>query len=287
MRNFINNYHLLIATYLLFYLDDEIYYEDNEILYLPFLFYTFMLFMYNKMKYLYGVLRIAFYIGYFFIYMDISKHNNNIERYMKSYNKKAAENIKKYILKKFIDEVKNNNYKLYIKEYKFRPANVEVFFRKESIFVEVCGDVLKKLTKNEFTSILYHELKHVLIGTLKVRIIDLINFIFMLAAEYLIIYLSRKKINSKDSPKNCLKIYLFINVTLGVFFNYLRNYIIYLEEIECDRYSVLHHDKSYLISAYTKLYNLDNNFVKQSYLYNIMYQDHPSLDRRINYINSM
>ncbi|EQB60004.1 prenyl protease 1 [Vairimorpha apis BRL 01] len=246
-----------------------------------------MLFMYYKMKYLCGVLRIAFYIGYFFIYIDVFDYNNDIERYKKSYNIKAAKNIKKYILKKFIDEVKNNNYKLYIKEYKLRPANVEVFFRKESIFVEVCGDSLKKLTKNEFTSILYHEFKHVLIGTFKVRILDLMNFIFMVVAEYLIIYLTRKKINNKDSPKNCLKIYLFINVTLGVFFNFLRNYIICLEEIECDRYSLLHVDKSYLISALTTLNNLANNFVKHSYLYNIMYQDHPSLDRRINYINSM
>ena len=287
IKNFINNNNLLIATYVLFYLDDEIYYKANEILYLPFLFYILMLFMYNKMKYLCGVLRIAFYIGYFFIYIDVFDYNNDIERYKKSYNKKAAENIKKYILKKFIDEVENNNYKLYIKEYKLRPANVHVFSSKNAIYVDVCGEILKNLTKKEFTSLLYHEFKHVLIGTFKVKILDLMNFIFMVVAEYLIIYLTRKKINSKDSPKNCLKIYLFINVTLGVFFNFLRNYIICLEEIECDRYSVLHNDKSYLISALTTLHNLANAFVKHSYLYNIMYKNHPSLDRRINYINSM
>ena len=287
MKNFIKNNNLLLATYLLFYIDNIIYFKNNEILYLPFLFYILMLFMYNKKKYLCGALRIAFYIIYFFIYKDIFDNSNSIERYMESYDKDAAKNIKKYILKKFIDEIKKKNYKLYIKEYKLRPANVHVFSSKNAIYVDVCGEILKNLTKKEFTSLLYHEFKHVLIGTFKVKILDLMNFIFMVVAEYLIIYLTRKKINSKDSPKNCLKIYLFINVTLGVFLNFLRNYIIYLEEIECDSYSILHVDKSYLISALTTIDNLTNNFFKHSYLYNIMYLDHPSLDCRIYYINSM
>ncbi|EQB60544.1 hypothetical protein NAPIS_ORF01918, partial [Vairimorpha apis BRL 01] len=255
MKNLLNNNNLLIATYLLFYLNDTNYYKYNEILYLPFLFYIFMLFMYSKMKYLCGAFRIVFYIVYFFIYKDIFDNSNKIERYMKFYDKKVAKNIKKYILKKFIYEVRKKNYKL-------QPTNVLVSSNKNSIFVNVCGDILKNLTKKEFTSVLYDEFKHVLIGTFKVKIIELSNYIIIVAAEYLMIYLSRKKLKSKDFPKNCFKIYLLINVTLGVFLNFLKNYIIYLEEIECIKYNELNHDKSYLISTYKTFNNLANKFVK-------------------------
>ena len=286
MKNFINNNNLLIATYLLFYLDDTIYYKNNEILYLPFLFYIFMLFMYSKKKYLCGALRFAFDIVYFFIYINKLQTIDEHEMFIKSYNKKDGENIKK-ILQKFINKLDNNNYKLYLKQYKFSQTEIFVSFHKKTIFVGICGDILKHLTKNELTSALYHEFKHVLNGTLKRDILILSNYVFMFAAEHLMIYLSKKRINFTNSPKNCLRIYLFLNVTLDVIFKFIKNYFNCLDEYECDKYSALHHDKSYLISLLITISKLSDNFFKQSFLYNIMYINHPSLDRRINYINSV
>ncbi|EQB60252.1 m48 family protein [Vairimorpha apis BRL 01] len=244
----------------------------------PFLMYKVLDYFYIKFKY-YKIFIYAALVGIVKTIISLLLFNNV-----------KVKKLKKNVLpQEIIEYFKIRNYKLNVLHLDLPKLNVGVASIFDIVTIVIFGNTLEIMSTNELTSILYHEIGHIENKSILFRM--LVNksiSVILYIIEFMLIYYNRKLISPVEKQShNYIKMYVLMNITLCPLLTSLNMYFSCLDELESDKFSVHKIDRRYLISALIKLTLENERFYGNSWLYDLMYFDHPSLDRRINYIKNI
>lgn len=254
----------------------------------PYIMYKVLYRLYSKHKY-YKIFIWPLFAGLasvLYSFLQLKKSNIKVIDY---------NNIPLDILEYFI----KRNYEVVICKVEADFYNVGVIGFMNSVAIFIFGDIWKLLSKNEFRSVLYHEIGHIVNKSILYRvIISKAISISMYVIEFIMIACSKKLIkplqnnedverSNRDYVNNLIMLFILISVTIIPYLEMINNIYSNIDETEADRYSVSKHDRKHLINALIKLTVENNAYIDSSQLFNYMYFDHPSLKRRIEIINDM
>ncbi|WUR03352.1 CAAX prenyl protease domain-containing protein [Vairimorpha necatrix] len=284
---FIKSNRALLSVYLyLISIDLDTF---NPILYViaPYLMYKILYKLYSRHKYT----KIFFWSAISTIAAALYKflaHKKSKSQIIE--NDKLPKEIMRYLIK--------NGYEVVTFNIESDVYNVGVIEAMNNVSIFIFGNIWEIFTDDEFTSVLYHEIGHVVNKSLLSRmLISKALDIFMYVIEFFMIYKNRsllKQDNTSNTDedrdieiKNIICLYVILCISISPFINMINNIYSFIDESEADLFSVKNFDRKHLISALIK-FTVENkaNF-DSSLLFNFMYFTHPCLKRRVELINEM
>lgn len=276
--SFFSKYNTLIIIYLYFITMIIPFFSIIAMLIVPLLMYKVLDLFYKKFKY-YKIFLYAALEGLVRMVASIL-FLNNVK--VKKLNPLVLpdEIIRYFFLRKF---------KVNVLQLDIPKLNVGVAAIFDVVTIVVFGKTLEIMSTEELISILYHEIGHIENKSILYRM--LVNksiSVILYITEFVSIYYNRKLISPVERQShNYIKMYVLMNITVTPILTSLNMYFSCLDELESDKFSVYKFDRKYLISALIRLTFENQRYYGNTRLYDLMYFDHPSLDRRIKYIENI
>ena len=191
-------------------------------------------------------------------------------------------------IKSSLDNMGFNTEYCYVKSKDYNVSVKRVF---SNVTIIVWGNIFDILFAEEFTCILYHEIGHVLNNDLLLQnilwiVIELIGFIVL----YLInkSYNLTNKVHSK-SRLDKLNTLISINIVPILFFRLINFSLFHIFSNYCERcadtYAISKCDPKIFKSALIKIYEISAASFDTSWAYNLLFRTHPTLGRRLNYVD--
>lgn len=283
-KNIIVENKLLIATYLSFSFKIGFKYLKFEVVFLPALFFIMQLFLYSKIKYFSGILRMLLEIIYDICFEYFFSENKFYENIF-SINKNLRLEI---FSKKILEELNKNNFEICHVNYSSNKPNFSITLYEKKVLIRTFGKFVGFLTTSEMHSFFDAELLYIIKYEAKKKFLSYGINLIMIIAENILIYNENYLFeNNGCLQENCIRIYIFLKLTLGIFLEFLLACYKRKIEFECAKYSFLNNGKADLIKALIKIYKSNNLMPIRSYMYDILYLTCPSLDRKIKYIENL
>ncbi|KAF9764093.1 hypothetical protein NGRA_0838 [Nosema granulosis] len=140
------------------------------------------------------------------------------------------------------------------------------------------------LTENEFISILYHEIGHVVNNTRIFKNIALILLLGLCITLQIVFLRSARNIDLKNfsAPEKLFILECISSVFLYKFFNVTANLFTHYDEFNADDYSKKMFEMKYLATGLIKIHLLSNEKIPTTLLYNVLSNNYPSLLRRLS-----